>query len=112
MSEPIIHVGIVEDNDEVRESLTALLRLSQGFTLAAACADAEDAIRVLPHARPDVVLVDINLPGRSGISCVRELRRLLPQTGLLMLTIERSGQRLTESLEAGADGYLVKTTPP
>jgi DNA-binding NarL/FixJ family response regulator len=111
-AKPTIRVGLVEDNDDVRESLTALLRLSEGFTLAAACADAEEAIRDLPAARPDVVLVDINLPGRSGISCVRELRRQLPQTGLLMLTIERSGQRLTESLEAGADGYLVKTTPP
>ena len=66
----------------------------------------------LERMRPDVVLVDINLPGRSGISCVRELRRRLPRTGLLMLTIEATGQRLTESLEAGADGYLVKTTPP
>lgn len=108
----IIRVALVEDNNEFRDSLAALIRLSAGFTLAAACADAEEALRTIPDSRPDVVLVDINLPGRSGISCVRELRRRLPQTGLLMLTIERSGQRLTESLEAGADGYLVKTTPP
>jgi DNA-binding NarL/FixJ family response regulator len=111
-AKPIIRVGLVEDNDEFRDSLAALMRLSPGFVLAATCADAEEALRALPDARPDVVLVDINLPGRSGISCIRELRRRLPRTGLLILTIEASGQRLTESLEAGADGYLVKTTAP
>lgn len=107
-----IRVAVVEDNPELRESLSALLRVSAGFTLAAACADAEEALRTLPKVAPDVVLMDINLPGRSGISCARELRRLAPASALLMLTIEQGSTKLMASLEAGAHGYLVKTTPP
>lgn len=61
---------------------------------------------------PDVVMVDINLPGRSRIDCVRELRQALPKAGFLMLTIELDSRRLSESLAACADGYLVITTPP
>ena len=111
-STPAIRVAIVEDNREFRESLGALLRLSAGVTLAAGCADAEEASRTLPALAPDVVLMDINLPDRSGISCVRDLRQQLPDTALLMLTIEQDSRKLMQSLEAGADGYLVKTTPP
>lgn len=106
-----IRVAVVEDNPEFRKSLAALLESSPGFTLAAACADADEALRILPKVAPDVVLMDINLPGRSGIACVRELPRLLPETALLMLTIEQGSRKLMESLEAGAHGYLVKTTP-
>jgi len=109
---PPIRVAIVEDNREFRESLAALLRLSTGFTLAAICATGEEAFRLLPPCAPDVVLMDINLPDHSGISCVRELRQQLPQTALLVLTIEQESRKLMQSLEAGADGYLVKTTPP
>lgn len=107
-----IRVAVVEDNPEFRASLEALLSCSPGFTLAAACANAEEAGRVLPAAAPDVALMDINLPGRSGIDAVRELRRLAPDTALLMLTIEQDSRTLMQSLEAGAHGYLVKTTPP
>ena len=107
-----IRVALVEDNLEFRESLAALLRLSHGFALAAACADAEEAVRDLPAVAPDVVLLDINLPRRSGIEAVRDLCRLLPDAALLMLTIEQDSGKLLKSLEAGAHGYLVKTTPP
>lgn len=109
---PIVQVAIVEDNREFRESVARLLRLSPGVALAAACADAEEALRVLPEAAHDVVLIDINLPGRSGVACVRELRKRMPGSALLMLTIEQGSRKLMESLEAGADGYLVKTIPP
>lgn len=107
-----IRVAIVEDNPEFRDSLAGLLRLSSGFTLVGACANTDEALRILPKTSPDVVLMDINLPGRSGIACVRELKNLTPKTAVLMLTIEQGSQRLMESLEAGAVGYLVKTTPP
>src|SRR6185295_659772 len=73
--------------------------------------DADEAVRILPGAAPDVALMDINLPGRSGIEAVRVLRRLLPDTALLMLTIEQESRTLMRSLEAGAHGYLVKTAP-
>jgi DNA-binding NarL/FixJ family response regulator len=107
-----IRVAIVDDNPEFRESLSAWLRLAPGVVLAAACSEGAEALRVLPEAKPDVVLMDINLPGRSGIDCLRDLRQQLTRSALLMLTIEQESRKLMESLEAGADGYLVKTTPP
>jgi DNA-binding NarL/FixJ family response regulator len=106
-----IRVAIVEDNTEFRNTIVSLLGISAGFTLAAACAQTEEALSVLPEAKPDVVLVDVNLPGRSGIACVAELRDRLPEAALLMLTIEQNSRKLIDSIEAGADGYLVKTTP-
>src|SRR3954469_17513078 len=109
---PPIRVAIVEDNREFRESLGALLRLSPEVALVASCVDAEQALRTLPPLSPDVALMDINLPDRSRITCVRELRLTLADTALLMLTIEQDSRKLMQSLEAGADGYLVKTTPP
>jgi len=111
-STSFIRIAIVEDNAQFRESIAALMRLSPGLIVAAACSDSAEAVRVLPKAGADVVLVDINLPGRSGIYCVRELRKLLPESALLMLTIEQDSRKLIQALEAGADGYLVKTTPP
>jgi DNA-binding NarL/FixJ family response regulator len=106
-----IRVGIVEDNAEFRNTIITLLGVSAGYTLAAACGQTEEALKVLPTAKPDVVLIDINLPGRSGIACVAELRTRLPDAALLMLTIEQDSRKLIDSIEAGADGYLVKTTP-
>jgi DNA-binding NarL/FixJ family response regulator len=108
---PAIRVAIVEDNREFRESLAALFRLSPGVVLAASCVDGNEALAILPSLGPDVALMDINIPGPSGISCVRQLRQQLPETALLMLTIEQDSRKLMQSLEAGADGYLLKTTP-
>jgi len=110
-STPPIRVAVVEDNPQFRDSLAALVRATGDLALAAACPDAEQAVRELPAANPDVVFIDINLPGQSGIECVGQVRRLLPEAALLMLTIEQSSRRLMDSLEAGADGYLLKTTP-
>jgi DNA-binding NarL/FixJ family response regulator len=107
-----IRVAIVEDNREFRETVADLLASAPGFKVVAACVNADEALRVLPGAAPDVVLMDINLPGPSGIFCLRSLHKSLPDAALLMLTIEQDSRKLMESLEAGAHGYLVKTTPP
>jgi DNA-binding NarL/FixJ family response regulator len=109
---PNIKVAIVEDNASVREGLATLLNASPGFKCVCACGSAEEASRQLPAALADVVLMDINLPRRSGIDCVRQLRNQLPQVQIIMLTIEEDSDRVFESLAAGATGYLVKNVSP
>jgi DNA-binding NarL/FixJ family response regulator len=109
---PTIKVAIVEDNASVREGLAVILNDSPGFKCVCACRSAEEALRQLPADPPHVVLMDINLPRRSGIECVRQLRGLLPQVQVIMLTIEEDSDRVFESLAAGATGYLVKNVPP
>jgi DNA-binding NarL/FixJ family response regulator len=107
-----IRVGIVEDDRSVRENLAMLIDQTAGFACVAACASAEEALRKLLDALPDVVLMDIHLPGQSGIECVARLHRLLPQVQVIMLTVEEDAEQVFESLKAGATGYLVKHVTP
>ena len=107
-----IRVAIVEDNVQVRDGLSQILSNWPGFSCACACASAEDALKLIPKLLPDVVLMDINLPGLSGVECVRELKSIMPTLRIVMLTIESRRERVFESLEAGASGYLVKNVPP
>lgn len=107
-----IRVAIVEDDCSVRENLAALVDGTAGFSCVAGCDSAEAAWQRLPSLGPDVVLMDIHLPGRSGIACVERLRKLLPHTQIIMLTIEEDSERVFESLKAGATGYLVKHATP
>ncbi len=107
-----IRVAIVEDTTSVREGLASILNASPGFACICTCESAEEALRAIPAALPEVVLMDINLPGRSGIECVRQLKEQLPQLQIVMLTIEADSQRVFASLAAGATGYLVKSTSP
>jgi DNA-binding NarL/FixJ family response regulator len=107
-----IRVAIVEDDSLVRENLAELIEGTTGFNCVAACATAEEAWQKLPPIAPDVVLMDIHLPGRSGIACVEKLRRLSPRTQVIMLTIEEDSERVFESLKSGATGYLVKHSTP
>ena len=107
-----IKVSLVEDNESIRQSLSEILDSTPGFRLGDACASAEAALRRLPNNPPDVVLLDINLPRVSGTQCARELKRCLPNTQLIMLTIEDDSQLVFESLQAGATGYLVKNVAP
>lgn len=109
---PEIGVALVEDHASVREGLSVLLGGSPGFRCVCACRTAEEALQRIPAAAPDVVLMDINLPRSSGIECTRVLKERLPGTQIVMLTIEEDSQRVFQSLEAGATGYLVKNTPP
>jgi len=111
-SVPAIRLGVVEDDDLTRESLVTMLEESSGFRCVAAAKSAEDALRHFPVIRPDVVLMDINLPGRSGVDCTRELKRKLPGTHFMMLTVYEDADRIFQSLQAGATGYLLKRTPP
>jgi DNA-binding NarL/FixJ family response regulator len=107
-----IRVALVEDDEEIRADLGRRISLWPGLGFAGAFADAESALTELPRCLPDVVLMDINLPGADGIECVRELKGKLPNTQFVMLTVYEDGDRLFNSLMAGASGYLLKRTPP
>ena len=107
-----IRVAIVEDNDSIRESLALILDGSPGLRCCGAWRTAEETLANLPRQPADVVLMDINLPGQSGIECVRRLKTLLPNLQIIMLTIEDDSRKVFESLKAGASGYLVKNMPP
>jgi len=104
----MITVSIVEDHAGTRQSLENLLAEAPGFQLLRAYGSAEEAIRGMTAARPDVALVDINLPGMSGIDCVRKLKGLFPALKFLMLTTYEESQLIFNSLRAGASGYLLK----
>ncbi len=106
-----INVGIVEDDREVRESLTKLLHLHPQVKSIAAYASGEAALEGFLHDRPEVVLMDINLPGMSGIQCTARLKERLPKTQILMLTAYSDNDNIFEALKVGASGYLLKNIP-
>ena len=105
-----ITVSIVEDNDKLRGTLARLLDRSDGFRCLSQYASAEDALKDLPQLRPNVVLMDINLPGMNGVQCVRQLKALLPQIQVMMLTVYEDTENIFNALAAGASGYMLKRT--
>jgi DNA-binding NarL/FixJ family response regulator len=107
-----IKVAIVEDKTGVRQNWARLINAAPGFSCVATCASGEDALLTLPQAKPQVILMDIQLPGISGIECSTQLKSLLPATQILIVTIYEDSDRIFEALKAGASGYLLKTTPP
>jgi len=105
-----IAVAIIEDDAPAREILARWIRRADGFHCVGEHDSAESALRDLPREKPDVVLVDINLPGLNGIECVRRLKPLLPQTQFVMLTVYEDADHIFDALKAGATGYLLKQT--
>ncbi len=103
-----VTVAVVEDNAELCASLRGILDSTEGMGCAAVCTTGEEALAKLPALRPDVVLMDINLPGMSGVDCVRKLVEVLPKTLIVMLTIRSNIDAVFSSLQAGACGYLHK----
>jgi len=107
-----IKVSIVEDNRGTRESLTELLGRAPALRCVGAHPTGEEALQRIPAEEPDVVLMDINLPGMSGIECVSRLKERLPKTQVLMLTTYEESDLIFDSLRRGASGYLLKNMPP
>jgi len=107
-----IRVSIVEDNGRVRGSLARLIALTDGFECVSEHGSGEEAMAALPKTKPEVVLMDINLPGINGVECVRQLKPLLPDTQVMMLTVYENTDLIFQALTAGATGYLLKQTPP
>ncbi len=110
-AEPI-RVALVEDDERIRASLISLFELAEGYRCVNAFATAEEALASGVEGVADVVLMDINLPGQSGIECVAELKRRKPGLLLVMLTVYEDTDRIFAALRAGASGYLLKRTHP
>jgi DNA-binding NarL/FixJ family response regulator len=108
----MITVAIVEDDAGIRRSLEWLLKSSSEFSCVAACKNTEEALRLIPKASPQVVLMDINLPDRSGIECTASLKESLPETQVVMITVYGDTEKVFNALRAGASGYILKRTPP
>ncbi len=107
-----IAVSIVEDNPQVRSSLAKLIDGTPGFRCVSRHGSAEDALVEIPKVKPEVVLMDINLPGLNGVECVRRLKPQLPGAQMIMLTVYQNTEHIFNALAAGATGYMLKQTPP
>src|SRR6266436_1510129 len=105
-------VIIVEDDRGLREELVRTLETAPDIKCLAVYASAEDALPKILEKRPDVVLMDIKLPGMSGIQCVEEIKKVLPDMQIIMVTVYEDSERIFRALKAGASGYLVKSCPP
>ena len=107
-----MRLALVEDVAEMRESWQQLINGLPGFRCACTCASGREALRVLPAEAPDVIVMDIQMPGMTGIECTLSLKELLPKTPILILTVSADTQTVFRALEAGADGYLLKRSRP
>jgi len=108
----MINVAIVEDNRTTREGLETIVNLSKEFRCVRTCSTAEEALKVLPDIKPDLVLMDIQLPSMSGVECVAQLKELLPAMKAIMVTVYEDPDRIFRALRAGASGYLLKRSTP
>jgi DNA-binding NarL/FixJ family response regulator len=107
-----VKVAMVEDEQEIRDSWIKLIGTFPEFSCVCTCASGEDALKHLPPLRPQIVLMDIFLPRMSGIECTSRLKELLPDTHILILTSMADDELVFMALQAGADGYLLKSTQP
>jgi len=107
-----IKVAIVEDDKEMREGLESIVKFHPGLRLLSSYPSAEEALAKISDEIPDIVLMDIHLPGISGIECVRQLKPVVPHTQFMMCTVYEDYENIFDSLCAGATGYLLKNSPP
>ncbi|MGL4398742.1 MAG: response regulator [Luteolibacter sp.] len=107
-----LRVALVEDQQDTRESWRRLISSFPDFECTCTCTSAEEALRMIPEAKPDVILMDVFLPRMSGIECTAKLKAILPKTPIVMLTASDEDEILFLALESGADGYLLKRTKP
>ena len=107
-----ISVAIVEDNHDIRNALEQIIDMADGYTLAGSCVSGEEAVLNIPIYKPNVVLMDINLGGISGIEAVRILKEDQPDILFMMCTVYEEDEKIFEALNAGANGYVLKKTAP
>ena len=107
---PTITVSIVEDQEQLRTTLARVLNRAEGFRCVSNYGSAEAALEGLPKDKPDVVLMDINLPGLNGVECARKLKQVAPQILIVMLTVYEDTDNIFNALAAGASGYMLKRT--
>ncbi len=102
----------MEDKSDLREAMNLMIQVSDKYLLGGSYANAEEALKEIPAIRPDAVLMDINLPGISGIRCVNALKNLFPEMLFMMCTAYEDNDKIFDSLKAGASGYILKTEGP
>lgn len=107
-----IHIAIVEDDNEIRQTLQLIIDGSTGFACKYAFPDGESAMASIGNLPVDIILMDIDLPGKSGIEVTRHLKSKNPELDIIMLTVQSDDDSIFESLCAGASGYLLKDTSP
>jgi DNA-binding NarL/FixJ family response regulator len=105
-----ISLSIVEDLDEVREGLKQFISLSPEFKVLDTFKTAEEAVYMIPKLKPDIVIMDISLPGMNGIDCIKAVKNKVQQTQFMMFTVYENDEKVFEALKAGASGYLLKNT--
>ena len=105
-----ITVSIVEDQEPLRNTLARVINRAEGFKCVSHYGSAEAALEALPNDKPEVVLMDINLPGMNGVECARRLKQAVPQMQIVMLTVYEDTENIFNALAAGASGYLLKRT--
>jgi DNA-binding NarL/FixJ family response regulator len=108
----LINISIVDDDPDLSEKIADYLGKSERYRCVSSYTSAEEALTGLPRDKPDVVLMDINLGGMSGIDCLRQLKPRLPRTPFLMLTVFEDTNKILKAITAGASGYLLKRMPP
>jgi len=105
-----ISLAIVEDLAEVREGLRQFISLNPEFNILGTFQTAEEALHHIPQLNPDIVIMDINLPGMNGIDCIRQIKKRATHTQFMMFTVYENDEKVFEALRAGASGYLLKNT--
>lgn len=105
-----ISIAIVEDLDVVRNGLKDFISLSTDFLVVGSFKTGEEALQKLPEIKPDIVIMDINLPGMNGIECIRQVKDKSSSTQFMMFTVYENDDKVFEALKAGASGYLLKNT--
>jgi len=108
----MISICIIEDIPEIQKGLEYIIESDKRFVLLKCFSNAEEAIAELPELAPNIVIADINLPGKSGIECVQTIKATMPDIQFIMFTIYEDNDQVFEAIKAGANGYILKNTPP
>src|SRR6185437_9680242 len=107
-SKRITRVAVVEDSGTLRQCLEKMISRTSGYKCVCTCANSEEALVEIPKALPDVVLMDIHMPGESGITCTARLRQAIPELQIIILTVYNDTKMVFQALRAGACGYVLK----
>jgi DNA-binding NarL/FixJ family response regulator len=107
-----IRVSLIEDDETIREGYAYLIGNTPGYKVVSSYSSIEDAVKKIAHDDPDVLLLDVELPGVSGIEAIPKLKKLIPESYILMLTVYEQEQQIFRALNNGASGYLTKNTSP
>jgi len=106
-----IQIVVIEDDEIIREGYSLLIGQSEGYRVVNSYASFDEAVKTISDDFPDVILLDIEMPGTNGIQAIPKLKRMLPHTYILILTVYESEKMIFDALASGASGYLTKNTP-